>query len=165
MKKTVLRYGGIAAVICAIIAGGSNLLLGQLDYRTSEILGWVAIILGLSMVFFGIRYYRDKQADGMITLGRSMQVGLLISLFPSMVFFLVTLIVMAFYGDEFAEYAIKHYQKTAPDRVDEIREQYESGIFSNPFISSLVMFFTVYLTGVVFSLISGLILKRKAGSK
>jgi uncharacterized membrane protein len=158
MKHTVVRYGTYGALICGIISVTSYVF--NLDYDTSEIVGWIAILLGLSMIFFGIRYYRNNAGAGAITLGKGMQIGLLISLFPSFIFFLISLIIFSFFGEEFVQKAIDYAAEHKPEQVDKIRGQYETGIFSNPVISSLVMFFTVYLPGVIVSLISALVLKR-----
>ena len=80
MKSTVIKYG-LYGLITGLIIFTLHLVLGinNLDYSTNEILGYISIFLSLSFVFFGIKHYRDKVNNGIITLGKAIAIGILIS--------------------------------------------------------------------------------------
>ena len=81
MKSTVIKYG-LYGFLAGLIIFTLHLVLGieNLDYSTNEILGYVSIFLSLSFIFFGIKHYRDKVNNGVITMGKAIAIGLLISL-------------------------------------------------------------------------------------
>ena len=80
MKSTLTKYGmyglltGLFIFMLHLVFGINNL-----DYSTNEILGYVCIFLSLSFVFFGIKHYRDRINNGVITLGKAIIIGVLIS--------------------------------------------------------------------------------------
>src|SRR5215203_5152548 len=81
MKKIVLTFGLISGAIAAALMW---LMLGlfkskTLNFDNGEIFGYTTMIIALSMVFFGIKSYRDNNG-GNIGFWKAVQVGLLISL-------------------------------------------------------------------------------------
>ena len=80
MKNIVVKYG-VYGFLTGLIIFTLHLTLGinNLDYSTNEILGYVSIFLSLSFIFFGIKHYRDKVNNGVVTIGKAIVIGLLIS--------------------------------------------------------------------------------------
>jgi hypothetical protein len=152
MKNIVIRfgtYGFILALIIFLLA----LYFGQeADFSTQELIGYFAMIVSLSFVFFGIKHYRDTIGNGYIGIRRAVLTGLLISVFTGLGFALADFIYLSWINPDFFE------EYTAVMRS----EGYKGGIpdYGNGFMA-LVMLVTVMLVGLVVSLISAFILARK----
>ena len=169
MKQTVIRYGLYAAAVIVIIFLASWIALKQLalDYGTTEITGYAGIVLSLLFVFFGMRYYRDHVNGGRLTFGRGLKVGLLIVLIPAFAIALVDILYVKFFDPQFYEkygaYQLNKLKATVPAGQYEaaatnLKTQME--MFSNPLVTFIVMFLTVFMIGLIISVVSALMLKR-----
>lgn len=81
MKRIILVYGLIAGLIVTLsmlVAIGSGV--------HSIVLGYLSMLVALSMVFVGIKRYRDEQLGGVIRFWPAMAVGLGISLIASLIY-------------------------------------------------------------------------------
>ena len=153
MKSTVIKYG-LYGLITGLIIFTLHLVLGinNLDYSTNEILGYVSIFLSLSFVFFGIKHYRDKVNNGMITLGKAIAIGILISILVGVGIAIADFIYTKFIDPSF----FSNYEQMLIEqgREDEIIEMTST-------TAALFMLILVTIIGFIISLISGLILQRK----
>ena len=87
MKKVVITFGLLSGVILTLMMLGSmSLKQDQTDFKLAEVVGYVSMIVSLSMVFFGIRSYRDNYLQGNINFGKAFQVGLYITLIASAIY-------------------------------------------------------------------------------
>ena len=80
MKRTVLTFGLISGVMSSVMMLLTVPFLDRIGFDYGEILGYSAIVLTFLLVFFGVRSYRDNAAGGVLTFGRALAVGLLITL-------------------------------------------------------------------------------------
>src|SRR5215210_668865 len=87
MKKNILIYGLIAGVIVSVLMLLSMNYIshceGNVDYTTSMVIGYASMLLAFSLVFVGIRNYRDKYNGGVISFGKAFKIGILIVLIAS----------------------------------------------------------------------------------
>ncbi len=152
MKPTVLKYGGYGLLAGIIIFSIHLSFLNTFDYSTNEILGYISIFLCLSFVFFGIKHYRDKENNGMVSLGKGIAIGVLISIFVALGIAIVDFIYTKFIDPDF----FKNYEQMLIDqgRQDEIMEMTST-------TAAIFMFVLVTIIGFIISLISALILQRK----
>ena len=152
MKSTVLKYGIRGLVIGIVIFGLHLSLLNSFDYGTNEILGHISILLSLSVIYFGLKHYRDHANDGELSLVKAIIIGVLISILVGIGVGIVDFIYTKYINPEFFD----DYAQMLRDqeREDEIMEM-SSGIMA-AFMWAIV---TVY--GVIVSIVSGLILQRK----
>jgi hypothetical protein len=172
MKKSILRYGGFSVLFMTIFFLADDLLLGDvLSYSDREIVGWVGIFISTLFIWFGIKYYRDRHNNGMLTFGEAMKLGLLILIFPSVAFGIFN-IVYVLLNPEFMDsyYASKVSEETAglsPAearlRISELEKQ--KAFFQSPAIQFLVMFVSVFAIGVIVTVISALTLRRSGHTK
>lgn len=81
MKRIVLVFGLISGGIAAALMWGHVTLVkdGLIDFDNGVIWGYATMIVALSLVFFGVKSYRDNHG-GQITFLKGLQVGILISL-------------------------------------------------------------------------------------
>lgn len=74
MKRIILVYGVIAG---AIVAAGMGLAMAFELH--SLVVGYLTMLIALSMVFVGIKRFRDEHLGGVIAFGKALLVGLGIS--------------------------------------------------------------------------------------
>ena len=70
MKKIVLTFGLISgAIISAMFMITMPLYKsGALSMDNGEIIGYSTMVISLSLIFFGVKSYRDQHLHGVITL-------------------------------------------------------------------------------------------------
>lgn len=153
MKSTVIRFG-LYGLLTGFVIFTLHLALGinNLDYSTNEILGYVSIFLSLSFIFFGIKHYRDHVNNGMITLGKAIAIGILISLLVGIGIAIADFIYTKFIDPSFFSNFEK--QLIEQGKADEIIKMTST-------TAALFMLVLVTIIGFIISLISGLILQRK----
>lgn len=88
MRRISLVYGLIAGLVVSVLLWIWMYFFqkGYLDLDNGEIYGYGSMIVALSMVFFGIRSFRDNYNGGSIRFWKGVQVGLLISLIAALVY-------------------------------------------------------------------------------
>src|SRR5437763_1250415 len=89
MTKIVLTFGLISGVIIAglVWLNSSLMASGQINWERAELMGYASMLIALTMVFFGIKSYRDNHEGGKIGFWKGVKVGLLISLVAGVLYF------------------------------------------------------------------------------
>lgn len=168
MKHTVLRYGIYGAItICVLFL--TALYAGKnLSFTTQEIIGYATMAISLLFVFFGIKHYRDHENDGVVSFGRALAIGILISLFAAVAFGLIDVVYVTYMNPDFTtEYyatLAEQMKNSLPEseyKLKLVELEAQKKLFSNPLMSFLLMSSTVLILGFIISLISGVILQRK----
>jgi len=171
MKKIIITYGIIAGVIV-----GAMLMItmplyenGTLKFENGEWLGYTTMVIALSMVFFGVKSYRDNHLAGSITFGKALKVGLLITLIASLIYALsweVTYNTMK--GDFMAQYGEKQIEKMKADGATEaalVEAKKKADDFAvmyrNPFIRFPMTLMEIAPVGILISLLSAGLLRKK----
>ena len=171
MKKTILRYGAYGALTICVLSIASWYGLSTLSLPVQEVLGYVTIILSLCFVYFGIRHFRDKENGGAVSFKQALTMGLLISLITALIFGLLDVFYTEVLNPGFMDYyyaeIAENMKGTLPPeelriRLAELEEQ--KAQFSNPFLSFAFMASTVFIIGLIITLVSSLILQRKSES-
>ncbi len=169
MKNTVLRYGIWSALSIFILFLISSLLLKNLDFDTQEIYGYASIIVSLLFVFFGIKHFRDKENNGLLSFGKGLIIGLLITLFASVAFGLYNVIYVEYidpnFMTEYYNHSVEQISKTLSGeelqaKLKKMKEEKE--LFAKPIMNFSLMFLTVFMIGLIISLISSLVLSKKS---
>jgi|GEM_PF-436659 len=172
MQKSIFRFGiyGLAVMIVLLLIT-FIFFKGNNNWEVQEILGYATIVLSLLFVYFGIRDWRDNYNTGQLSFGQGLKLGSLITLFPSVAFGFFTWLEMSVLDTEWANKYYAHFAQkikasTPPDKLQDALQKLESEkeMFSSPFLQFAVMFLTVFLIGIVITVISSLILqttKRK----
>lgn len=168
MKKTVLRYG-FFCFIAATVLFLSALVFGQgLSFEAQGVLGYVTIVASLVFVFFGIKHYRDQENNGVISFGRALGIGMLITLFAALGFAIIDYVYTAYINPDFIrEYtanSIANLEKTlAGDELIKAQKDLTSQMESMGSSSALAvfMFAIVTVVGFIISLLSSLFLNKK----
>jgi hypothetical protein len=173
MKKNIIIYGLIAgAIVSALMLFSVNYFShceGNVDYGTSMLIGYASMLLAFSLVFVGIRNYRDKYNGGVISFGKAFKIGLMIILIASTMYVIAWLIDYFFFIPDFMEKYSAHELdrlKASGASQIEINEQTKKmasfgKMYKNPFFNALMTYVEILPIGLIVTLISSLILKRK----
>ena len=171
MKKTVIAYGlisgGILATMTAIMV--PLCMNGTFDFKYSEIVGYSAMILAYVAVFLGIRNYREKNGGGAISFWKAVKVGILITLITCAVYVIGWEIVfwnfVPDFGDKFAAYSLEKMREDGASAVTLAKAQQDmvrfKELYKNPLINVAVTFMEVFPVGLVVTLVSAAILRKK----
>src|SRR5688572_22539749 len=93
MKKNVLVFGLISGVI---ITGMMLYMVAQIynnaKVKSNDILGYAAMIVAFSFIFVGIKNFRERYNNGIISFGKAFKIGLFITLVASTIYVVVWLI-------------------------------------------------------------------------
>jgi hypothetical protein len=170
MKKIILIYGVIAGAIVA-----TSMVWGFLVSDSSgdgmqmlEIMGYLIMLIALSVIFFGIKKYRDDELGGVITFGTAVMVGLGISGVASIIYVITWEIYLAqtnyaFMSDYIAA-ALENMEaagagpaeiQSASANFDVMAERYR-----NPLYRLGITFIEIFPVGLLITLISATILRK-----
>lgn len=173
MKKNIIIYGVIAGIIVSVLMlAAVNYLShcnGNVDYDISILTGYASMLLAFSLVFVGIRNYRDKYNEGVISFGKAFKTGIMIVLIASTIYVVAWLIDFFFFIPDFMEkYSAQALDELKAAGVSQIvlDKQAEemanfAGKYKNPFFNAMMTYVEILPVGLIVTLISSLILKRK----
>ena len=164
MKTTIFRYA-LRATGILIVLGLINwfVIARPMGYRASEIVGYLSMVLALSMIYFAIRHFRMQYGNGSVSFGQGFRIGMFITLITSALFFIYSALYFLIWGDEFKEWADQHFQSSlSSEKYQEYVLQVEQmgALYNNVAFQGLVMFLTVFFIGLIITLISATVLKR-----
>lgn len=174
MKKTIITFGLIGGVMMVIFTFLIGTLHGNdmIDFSKAELVGYATGVIALSMVFFGIKSYRDNYSSGQITFWKGVQVGLLITSICSVMYVagaeLYIAVNPAFTTkivEKYKEYETqKMKQKGASqEEVDAAVQKLNDGIkmMENPLIRFVIYLVEIFPVGLIITLLSSALLRKR----
>jgi hypothetical protein len=170
MKKTVLTFGLISGVMISVLMDGSLLISNRIGSSHSLVLGYATMVASFLLIYFGIRSYRDNTLAGQISFGRAFACGFLITLITT-VCYVATWEVLYFnfmphFMDSYFAAQIHKIQSSGLDpattaaRVAAIERSQQ--LYENPFVNMAYTFIEPLPVGLLITLISAALLRRKA---
>jgi hypothetical protein len=160
-------YGGIAGaiVICVITAG---IVLHLPSHATSEWFGYLVMLAALSLIFVGVKRYRDVECGGVIRFGRAFLVGLGIAVVAGLVYAIGWEVFQAVTGYDFmAEYSASILDRMRSEgataaaiqaQAAELRGFAES--YRNPLFRLPMVFLEIFPVGLLVALASAGLLRN-----
>ena len=175
MKKNSLVFGTISGVIISTFMGVSMAVMscgsGDMDGGSSSmIIGFSAMAVAFSFIFVGIKNYRDKQNGGTITFGKGFLLGFMISLIASTLYVITWGVEFHFFMpdfiDKYSAMQIKQLKESGMSgtALTEALKSIESESYNyknNPFFFAMYTYMEILPIGILITLISALILRRK----
>lgn len=170
MKKNVLVYGTISGVlITTFMMFSISHCYNTGDYEGNMVLGFAAMFLAFSLIFVGVKNYRDKFNGGIITFLEALKMGLFMALITSTIYVVVWMIAYYnFYPDfmeKFSAHSLEQLQAkgaTAQEIADARKEMDGwKSMYQTPFGLAAATYMEILPVGIVVILITALILKRK----
>ena len=174
MGKVAIRFGLFAgAVMIGLIFLEGALVERELfPIAWMEVTGYASMLIALSMVFFGIKSYRDNQGKGIVTFWKGVQIGVMISLIASVLYFVGGELYNAVNPGFFPKIMERSIEQKTNDMKskgapeEEIATMKEDiakfvTMFKNPLIRFAVFVMEMFPIGVIVTLISAALLRRR----
>ncbi len=172
MKKNVLVFGLISGlVVSTLMAISMVTMYNNPDAGHgggSMIIGYLSMLVAFSLIFVAVKNYRDKQNAGVISFGKAFKIGLLIALIGSTMYVIMWALLYNFYMPDFMDrycaQMIENAKATSsPAKIQELTEQMntQKEMYKNPLFFVLFTYFEILPVGLLVSLVTALILKRK----
>jgi len=166
MKYPVF-YGGIAGAI-AITIICTTLALDLPSHATSLFVGYLVMLAALSLIFVGVKRYRDVECGGVIRFGRAFGLGLGMALVAGVVYALGWELFIAVSGFDFMTgytndiIAGMRAEGAAPAAIDEkVAEMAEMrAMYDNPLLRVPMIFAEIAPVGLVVALVSAALLRN-----
>ena len=159
MKNYILRYGLLGGCLLIVLGLLNWFIIAPIGYNPSQIAGYLSIILALGCIPLGIKYFRDKLNNGAVSFGKGFRIGLGITLVASIIMFLYSMLFFVVAGDDFMDWREANLTESELEKAQMQLEQMPDFILA-PWFQGLVMFFTVFLIGLIINVISSMALKR-----
>ena len=170
MKKTVLTFGLISGAILSVLMLCTVPFVDKIGFDKGEIIGYTTMVLAFLMVFFGVRSYRENVGGGHITFGRAFSVGILITLISCSCYVVTWEIVyfklMPDFAEKFTNYAVQQVRASGASQqvIDAKLQEMKSftAKYNNPLFNAAITFTEPFPIGLIVTLISAAILRKKA---
>jgi hypothetical protein len=170
MKRNVWIFGTVIGVIfCFFMIYSTQQCYTNPDWESNDVVGYAGMIAVFSFIFIGIKNYRDKFSGRTITFGKAFKTGFYITLIASTIYVGVWLIDYYIFIPDFLDKYIPHVLKEASrggatqaelaakaEEMEKFKEMYK-----NPLFVILASYAEIFPLGLVITLISALILKKK----
>jgi hypothetical protein len=169
MLRTILTYGVIAGLIVAVPMFTLLAVRGEDDsWSSSYLFGYAIMILALSMIFVGVKNYRDKIKGGVIKFLPAFLLGLGISVVAGLIYVIgweitLSLTESNFYADYSAAALEAARAKGMPAaELEAMRAQMADmeRLYANPLLRMPLTFIEIFPVGVIISLIAAALLRN-----
>ena len=172
MKRIVLVYGLIAgAVVSAFMT--TTMLIAASDDKvntgaSSMVVGYLGMLISFALIFVAIKSYRDKENNGIVSFGKALGIGLLISLIASTLYVITWAVVyknfLPNYMDKYCAAMIEQAKASLSGpalqkEIDEINNAKE--MYAKPSGFILFTYAEILPVGILVSLVAALVLKKR----
>ena len=173
MKKTILTFGLISGAISSLMMVATVPVTHRIGFDKSVVIGYTSIVLSFLLVFFGIRSYRDNVGDGHMTFLKGFAVGISITVI-SCICYVVTWEVLYYnvfpdFWDRYGAHLVERLKASGASsaavqaKLQEVTKYKE--LYKNPLLNGAMTFIDPFTIGLVITLISALVLRRKPQSQ
>ena len=165
MRKNILLYGGIiGAILCANLFVMVNMMYSQTEFKGNDIVGYTVMVLLFSLIYVGVRNYRNKYLAGKISFGNAFKTGALIAFVACTIYVVVWLFYYYLFVPDFIDVYTGHVlHNSAPEelatKTQEMADFKE--MYKNPLFVVLITYFEVLPIGLLIALVSAVIVKKK----
>jgi len=178
MKKTILKFGLISGALSSLMMQATMPFADKIGFDRAEVVGYTTIVLSFLLVFFGIRSYRDQVGNGQITFTKAFTVGISITLI-SCICYVVTWEILYFtvlhdfiLRDFMAKYGAHQVEKlrasgASAAAIQALVQQVarSTELYENPFYNAAITFMEPFPVGLVVTLLSAAVLRKKPQSQ
>jgi hypothetical protein len=166
VKKKVLIFGVILGlVLCVPWLIMVKMLYTNPEFKSNDILGYAILLVIYSLIFVGIRNYRNKESGGIISFAAAFKIGALITLVAATLYVVIWLITYYLFIPDFLDVFTEHvlYQCTSEADLAAKTKEMETftKLYENPLFMILLTYAEVLPLGLVVTLVSALLLKNK----
>lgn len=165
--KYALIYGGLAGAI-AITIISTTIALDMSNHSTSIWVGYLVMLAALTLIFVGVKRYRDNECGGVIRFGRAFGLGLAMAVMAGLTYAAGWEIFVAATGYDFmADYSASVLDgmraKGAKDvaiaaKAAELQSMSES--LRNPLFRVPMIFIEIFPVGLIVALATAALLRN-----
>lgn len=170
MKRNVIIFGSVLGTILATHAVYMmSLLYINPEMKSNDVVGYAAMIVVFSLTYVGIRNYRNKELNGVISFSKALKTGALIALVGSTLYVIIGLAYYYLFVPDFLDKYEIHVLSQATRngataselaaKTEEMKQFKE--MYKNPVFAVLISYAEVLPIGLVVAFVSSLILKKK----
>jgi hypothetical protein len=162
-----LVYGSLSGAV-AISVLVFSLAFNLPNHSHSLWFGYLVMLVALSLIFVGVKRYRDVECGGVVTFGRAFAIGLGIALVAAVIYALGWELYLAVSGKDFmAEYTASILARMRADgappaaiaaKTAELRSMAEA--YRNPLFRLPMTFVEIFPVGLVVTLVSAALLRN-----
>ena len=167
MLRISLVFGGIAGlVVIAVLLAGITVLKHQ-SFISTEWFGYLTMLVALSMIFLGIKRYRDNELGGVIKFLPALGLGLSIAVVAGVIYVVVWEIYLAATGYHFMDAYVAGIIAAQRAKglsgaalaakiaeLDALKVQYANPLYRVP-----MTFMEIFPVGLIVALISAAVLR------
>jgi len=167
MGRIILVYGAIAGLIVAALMHLTFWFLPVEGGPLGMFIGFLSMFIAFSMIFVGVKQYRDQTGGGVITFKRGLLMGLGIALIASLFYVGAWELYLAASGrDYMGEYTAKMIAEARATgdaaRIAKVTAQAEDyrAMYANPLSRFAVTLVEIFPVGVLVALVAAALLRN-----
>jgi hypothetical protein len=174
MRNVGLIFGAVGGALLSGLLLLSMVLWqnGTINFDTGEVFGYSGMVIALSVIFFGIKSYRDNYLKGTLKFVKGLQVGLLVTAIASILYAVTWEVYRLAAPDEYARF-VQEYTQCQIDKAREAGASQEEldakakqladyqVMYENPALRFGVTILEVFPVGILVTLLSAALLRRK----
>lgn len=168
MRTIALTYGGLSGVVInAAMIIGWHLSRGDVA-AASPVWGYLIMVVALSLIFLGVKRYRDVEKGGVVKFLPAFLAGLAIAVVASLLYVAVWEAFLALtnyaFMREYTAHLIEVERAAAPAgpaldaEIAKLREM--EAMYANPVFRVPITFLEIFPVGLVIALISAALLRN-----
>ena len=174
MKQTILIYGLLSGlIVTAMMIVTTTMCYQNENFQSSMTLGFGTMFVAFCTIFIAVRNIRDKYNNGVISFGKAFIIGFYVALIASTIYVVVWLIYYYIFIPDFMDKYTAHVLKEAKmdggtkeeinSKIEEMNNYKE--LYKNPLFVILLTYMEILPVGLVMSLVSAFMMKRKVQRK
>lgn len=168
MLRIALVYGGLAGVIAIGVIAGGIALAGEDAGHGSPLMGYLIMLVALSLIFVGVKRYRDRELGGVIKFVPAFLLGLSIAAVAGVIYVIGWEIYLASTDYAFMEqYAAglieaKKASGAAAAEIEKLRADMDAMAknYANPLFRLPITFLEIFPVGLLIALVSAALLRN-----
>jgi hypothetical protein len=171
MRKIILIHGLIAGAIVSSIMLTSYPLMknGILNISNGMIIGYSSMVISLSVIFFGVKTYRDQYLNGSISFGKAFQIGILIASIAAVIYAgtwqIFSYTVFTDFTEFYTSFQIDKLKSegATPAEIAAAKVEMDSfaKMYQNPIIRFSMTVMEILPVGVAISLLAAALLRKR----
>ncbi len=169
MLKIALIFGGIAgSITIGVMTLGIMMAESPGHGSSSQAVGYLIMLVALSLIFVGVKRYRDQELGGTIKFGPALLLGLSIVGVAGIMYVLGWEVYLASTDYAFAQQyadsilAAKEQAGASAEEIEKTAASMKSFVdmYANPFIRLPITFSEIFPVGLIIALISAALLRN-----
>ena len=169
MQRFMFTYGAISGVVTIVsMILSLELFAGEQSMGALEWIGYLIMLVALSMIFVAVKRYRDLELGGVIPFGKALALGVSTAVVASLAYVVIWEAYIAISGNSFIDaytdgvIAARRAEGASPAELDavvasmrEMKENYADPLFRIP-----MTFVEIFPMGLIIALVSAGVLRN-----